>query len=133
MFSSALRERRSSLGKRCLFCGRFFVPDPRVGERQKACPREPCKKKRKAVAQRAWCENNPGYFQGRYPYVKQWRQQKKSSPMGSGQGVIQDKIPLSKPCLRLILLIPADKDGMIQDEILLRRQSRRTFVADGYG
>lgn len=47
--------------------------------------------------------------------------------------MIQDKIPLSKPWQRLILVIPADKDGMIQDEILLRRQSRRTFVADGYG
>ena len=121
------------MGKRCLFCGRFFVPDPRVGERQKACAREACKRERKAVAQRAWCEKNPGYFQGRYPYVKQWRQQKKLSSGGASQGVIQDKIPLSKPCLRLILVVPADKAGMIQDEILLRRQSRRTFVADGYG
>ena len=47
--------------------------------------------------------------------------------------MIQDKIPLSKPCLRLILVIPGGKDGMIQDEIRLRRQSQRTFVADGYG
>ena len=124
---------RSSLGKRCLFCGRFFIPDPRVGERQKACHRGECKKKRKRVAQRAWCDKNPGYFKDRYPYVKQWRQRRKSSLGPSGQGVIQDKIPLCKPCLRLILVIPADKDGMIQDEIRLRRQSRRTFVADGYG
>jgi hypothetical protein len=114
------------LGKRCLFCGQFFIFDPRVGKRQKACHREPCKKKRKAEAQRRWCENNPGYFHGRYPYVKQWRQQRKSD-----QGMIQDKIPPLEPCLRLILVIPGDKDGMIQDEIRLRRQSRRTFVADG--
>jgi len=119
------------LGKRCLFCGQFFIPDPRVGDRQKACHREPCKKKRKAVAQRRWCENNPGYFQGRYPYVKQWRQQRKSLLGVSGPGMIQDKIPPSKPLLRLILVIPGGKDGMIQDEIRLRRQSRRTFVADG--
>jgi hypothetical protein len=121
------------LGKRCLFCGQFFVPDPRVGERQKACHQEPCKKRRKTAAQRRWCQNNPGYFEGRYPYVKQWREQRKSSLRAPGPGMIQDKIPLSKPCLRLILVIPADKDGMIQDEIRLRRQSRRTFVADGYG
>ena len=121
------------MGKRCLFCGHFFVPDPRVGERQKACHREPCKKKRKSVAQRRWCEKNPGYFEGRYPYVKQWRQQRKSLLRAFGPGMIQDKIPLSQPCLRLILVIPADKGGMIQDEIRLRRQSRRTFVADGYG
>ena len=119
------------MGKRCLFCGQFFIADPRVGDRQKACHREPCKKKRKAVAQRRWCENNPGYFQGRYPYVKQWRERRKSELGLSGQPMIQDKIPLSEPCLRLILLIPGDKDGMIQDEIRLRRQSRHTFVADG--
>lgn len=39
--------------------------------------------------------------------------------------------PPSKPLLKLILLIPGDKDRMIQDKILLRRQSRCTFVADG--
>ena len=84
------------------------------------------------MAQRRWCENNPGYFEGRYSYVKQWREQQKLSS-GRALGMIQDKIPLSKRCLRLILVIPADKEGMIQDEIRLRRQSRRTFVADGYG
>jgi len=84
------------------------------------------------MAQRRWCENNPGYFEGRYPYVKQWREQQKLSS-GGVLGMIQDRIPLSKPCLRLILVIPADKDGMIQDEIRLRRQSQHTFVADGYG
>jgi len=85
------------------------------------------------VAQRRWCENNPEYFQGRYPYVKQWREQRKLPSGGTHPGMIQDKIPLLEPCLRLILVIPADKDGMIQDEIRLRRQSRCTFVADGYG
>ena len=109
------------------------MPDPRVGQRQKACHREPCKRQRKVVAQRTWCENNPGYFQGRYPYVRQWRQEKKLSSEGVDPGRIQDKIPPSKPCQRLILVIPAEKDLMIQDEIRLRRQSRCTFVADGYG
>jgi hypothetical protein len=132
MILSVLRGRRTSLGKRCLFCGEFFVADPRVGDRQKACHREPCKQKRKREAQHRWCENNPGYFQGRYPYVKQWRERRKFSKT-SGPGMIQDKIPPLKPSLRLILVIPGDKDGMIQDEIRLRRQSRRTFVADGYG
>ena len=93
--------------KRCLFCGRFFIADRRVGDRQKACHREPCKQKRKRVAQRRWCENNPGYFQGRYPYVQQWRERRKSSGT-SGPGMIHDKIPTSKPCLRLILVMPGD-------------------------
>jgi len=53
--------------------------------------------------------------------------------MGTHPGMIQDKIPLLEPCLRLILVIPGEKDGMIQDEIRLRRKSRCTFVADGCG
>lgn len=28
---------RSPKKKKCPFCGRLFLPDPRVGDRQKAC------------------------------------------------------------------------------------------------
>jgi hypothetical protein len=122
---------RSSLGKRCQFCGRFFIPDYRVGERQKACRREECRQARKHLAQKAWLAKNPGYFQGRYPYVKEWRQRKKATVRPSGPEMIQDEIPPSKPLLRLILLIPAEKEGMIQDKIVLQRQSRGTFAAYG--
>jgi hypothetical protein len=45
--------------------------------------------------------------------------------------MIQDEIPPSKPLLRLILLILGEKEGMIQDKIVLQRQSRRTFAAYG--
>jgi hypothetical protein len=45
--------------------------------------------------------------------------------------MIQDEIPPSKPLLRLILLIPGEKEGRIQDKIVLQRQSRRTFAAYG--
>ena len=119
------------MGKRCQFCGRFFIPDHRVGERQKACGRVECRQARKRLAQEAWCAKNPGYFQGRYPYVKEWRQRKKSAVRPSGPEMIQDEIPPPKPLLRLILLIPGEKEGMIQDKIVLQRQSRRTFAAYG--
>jgi hypothetical protein len=122
---------RSSLGKRCQFCGRFFIPDYRVGERQKACRRVECRQARKRLAQESWCAKNPGYFQGRYPYVKEWRQRKKAADRLTGAEMIQDEIPPSKPLLRLILLIPGEKEGMIQDKIVLQRQSRRTFAAYG--
>jgi hypothetical protein len=119
------------LVKRCVFCGRFFIPDYRTGKRQKACFREACKKARKQKAQREWVQKNPGYFQGRYPYVKEWRERRKSSVRTPGPEVIQDEIPSGKPWQRLILLIPADKEGRIQDKIILRRQSRCTFAAYG--
>jgi CDP-diacylglycerol pyrophosphatase len=109
--------------KRCLFCGRYFTPDYRVKDRQKSCGRPECKKARKKKAQEAWTEKNPGYFQGRYPYVKAWRARK----------MIQDEIPTKKPYVELVIRIPAKKKDMIQDEIVLKRVAPRTFAAHGYG
>ena len=118
------------MGKRCLYCGRYFVPDRRVGDRQKACGSEVCKRKRKQAAQRRWSENNPGYFKGRYDYVKEWRQRRKTCTCPPGK-MIQDEITASKSMKTYILLIPEGKTGVIQDEIILRRLDRSTFVAYG--
>ena len=49
--------------------------------------------------------------------MKQWREKRKASLGISGLPVIQDKTPPAKPLLRLILLIPGDKDQMIQDKM----------------
>jgi hypothetical protein len=110
--------------KRCLFCGRYFTPDYRVKERQKTCRRIECRKARKKETQKQWCEKNPDYFEGRYPYVKAWRQ---------GRKMIQDEIPQKNPYVELVIRIPAKKKDMIQDEIILKRLDSRTFAAHGYG
>lgn len=113
--------------RKCLFCGRFFVPDPRVGQRQKVCGRDVCKRKRKRLAHRFWCEKNPDYFKYHYIlYVKPWRQKRKSS-----QGVDKRRDSLGRAYLRLILPLTADWSGLIKDEIHLRRVDRRTFAAYG--
>ena len=118
--------------KRCLFCGRYFRPDPRVAQRQKACFRNRCKKARKQLAQSRWCERNSGYFQGRYWYVKQWRQRRKESGFLSQRKMIQDKIPVERslfqPLFKLILLVPGGlRREMIQDEIVLQRVAKVTL------
>ena len=59
--------------KVCRYCGNFFVPDPRVGNRQKACSIE-CQRLRKKENNRVFTEKNPGYWSERYEEVKQWRQ-----------------------------------------------------------
>ena len=74
--------------KSCYFCGRYFRTDPRVGERQKACRREPCRKARKILAQHRWTERN---FRGRYSYVKEWRARRKAA----AQPMIQDEMDMS--------------------------------------
>lgn len=115
------------MAKRCLFCGRFFVPDPRVKERQKACWRYECKRKRRALSQRLWCEKNPGYFEDHYiRYVKPWRERRRSS-----QGDDKRRDSFGGAYLRLILPITEDWRGLIKDEIHLRRIDQRTFVAYG--
>lgn len=111
---------------RCEFCGRFFVPDRRVGKRQRSCADAVCRTKRKQTAQKKWVAENPGYFSGRYEVVKQWRLQRRVA-----RAVIQDERPTAKPVLKLVFIVPAIKPEMIQDEIVLRRVAPTAFAAAG--
>lgn len=87
--------------KKCLYCGREFIADPRVGQRQKACSAQ-CQNLRKKDNNRQFSKNNPGYWCGRYGYVKQWRQkhpeyqrkwrQKRKQAILPDQGEIQAEI-----------------------------------------
>jgi len=63
-------EEKGSGQKRCFYCGRYFRPDNRVGERQKCCKDKACQAKRKKDAQKRWLEANPGYFKGWYELCK---------------------------------------------------------------
>jgi hypothetical protein len=64
-----VRRRRQ---KRCDYCGKLFIPDVRVGERQKACS-PACQRVRKKENNRAFRGRNPEYWLGRYEEVKEWR------------------------------------------------------------
>ena len=110
--------------KKCLFCGRFFAPDHRIKDRQKSCSNPDCKKKRKKASQDAWVKKNPGYFAGRYPYVKIWREKK---------AMIQDVISQTKRPQKLIFIVPDDMIQMMQDKMLFTRSGKRTFTVHGYG
>ena len=114
----------------CAYCGRYFVPDARAGDRQKTCQSEGCRRNRKQEAQRRWLAENPGYFRGRYDYVKEWRRRRRSNNGLPGK-MIQDARPPSNPMHRYILLIPEARAGVIQDEIVLRRLDGSTFAAYG--
>jgi len=58
--------------KRCCYCKRLFIPDPRVGERQKTCGDPLCQKAHKAKNNARWRRKNPDYFHNDYPRVKGW-------------------------------------------------------------
>ena len=60
--------------RKCWYCGRGFVADRRVGDRQKACS-VACQKLRKQENNRLYREKNPGCWKNHYEdYVKPWRQ-----------------------------------------------------------
>jgi hypothetical protein len=61
--------------KRCRYCGRLFIPDPRVGDHQVTCDDPHCKKTHKATNNARWRRRNPDYFRNDYPRVKQWLDQ----------------------------------------------------------
>ena len=48
-----------------MICRRWFVPDPRIGKRQRACRNPECQVARRKKTQAAWCAKNPDYFIGR--------------------------------------------------------------------
>jgi hypothetical protein len=48
--------------KPCRICGKWFRPDVRVGNRQRACGRPECQAMRRKRTQAAWRARNPGYF-----------------------------------------------------------------------
>jgi hypothetical protein len=58
------------LTKKCLFCGKYFVPDPRVGNRQKACRDEQCKKKENKLLKRFGVKITQGILRADTPMLK---------------------------------------------------------------
>jgi hypothetical protein len=111
--------------KRCVYCGRFYRPDPRTRKTQKSCSDAKCRAQRKKESQRKWVEANPGCFRGRYVKVKEWRKRHPDYQRLWRKKVreIQDEIPPSEPVKTMVLVIP-DKmlKNEIQDEIRLVRQ-----------
>lgn len=68
--------------RKCLVCGGVFMPDPRVGSKQKVCGQETCRKERKRRANARWQTANRGYrdqkkmrlWAADYPgYGRAWR------------------------------------------------------------
>ena len=122
--------------KRCIYCRQSFKPDPRVGDRQKSCKERRCQKRRKGESQKRWVEDNPGYFQGRYAYVREWRKRNPDYQRlwrATRRDEIQDEMPPENPVITIRLVMPEIWPvGEIQDEIrLVRHCECGVFVAGG--
>ncbi len=57
--------------RRCPGCRRLFVADPRVGDRQRTCGRNSCRRQHKNEYDRQWRDRHPEYFRGCYEQQKE--------------------------------------------------------------
>lgn len=120
--------------KRCVYCGRYYRPDPRARRQQKSCTDPTCRAKRKRESQRRWVEANPDYFKGRYVNVKEWRKKYPDYQRLWRKKVreIQDGIPPAEPVRTMVLVIPEKMlHDEIKDEIRLVRQCGCGFYVAG--
>lgn len=100
----------------CRICRKWFTPDPRLGDRQKTCGKERCKRKWHAKKCDEWNKKNRSYFQAIYL----------SSKLESSKTLSQSDIcpppfsnpdknfPIRPPSSRSSLQLPED---VIQDVI----------------
>lgn len=58
----AAKSPRTRRKRPCSICRRWFLPNPRVGARQKCCSNKDCQKQRKARNQASWHRRNPDYM-----------------------------------------------------------------------
>lgn len=60
--------------KRCIICGKWYLPNPRTAKTQKTCSDPACRRERKLRADKAWLAKNPGWTVGRRVKTRQWSQ-----------------------------------------------------------
>ena len=119
----------------CVSCGRYFVVDARIGERQKCCGSAACQKKRKRMRDKVWRRKNPEYFLGRYEVVKSWRlahpgYQKRRRCKKARE--IQAQIPSESPIKSMRLHLRCKwRLGEIQAQIVRVTQVGQAFWVDG--
>lgn len=125
--------------KSCAICHEPFVPDARVGERQLVCSKLSCQQERKRRAQRRWLAKNPGYFQGRYPYVKEWlaahpgylkqyRARKKVQAQGCSPD-IQDELTFSKDYMLAALNNTLDIQNELTAKITISKKQLKVLTS----
>lgn len=109
--------------RRCRICNRLFLPDPRVGNRQRACGRAECQRERHRLACHEWRKKEQPALEG----------ERLRCRLGVHQDelrlkVVQDECGLKvkviiEECLRLVLAGVRDEcPSIILDQ---RRESLR--------
>ena len=100
--------------KPCCICRKWFIPCPRLGDRQKTCGHEACKAERKRRVQAEWARKNADYWTER-------RLREQAARLESG-----DSKPANKPPPSGLQKLPV---SYIKDEIGAPALAILTFLA----
>lgn len=58
--------------KRCIICGKWYIPCRNTWKHQKCCGNKKCVKELKSRANKSWCKRHPGYAKSRKLKVQAW-------------------------------------------------------------
>ena len=61
-----MAKKTRSSKRPCRICGKWFVPNPRLGERQKTCGTDVCKQRWHTAKCAEWNSQNRAYFKEIY-------------------------------------------------------------------
>jgi len=61
-----MEQKTRSRKRPCRVCGKWFMPNPRLGDRQKTCGADTCKQQWHAAKCAAWNKENRAYFKEIY-------------------------------------------------------------------
>lgn len=96
----SMRVRRKA---RCLYCSKSFIPNPRLGPRQKTCGCKKCKRLQNLAAQKRcerknhddYCQNRKDWRSNHSSYWKNWR---KDHPDYVARNRVQSRLRKTKVC-----------------------------------
>ena len=111
--------------RKCKYCKRLFLPDPRNAKRQKYCSKPACRKASKASSQKRWLQKpeNRDYFRGpdNVERVQRWR---KAHPGYWQQKQKNKQTALQDPLNQQLTENINDKDDFashaLQDSLILQ-------------
>lgn len=102
---------------RCQYCSKLFRPDPRVGKRQRACSKRDCQNRRQAENREDWLRRHAGYFAGRGPEHRRYREE-----ISSGE-----RVPVRRPMPKQN---PDTGEQSEQEEISIQAQIQQGVTSD---
>jgi len=122
---------KSNIIKYCVICQAPFHPDRRVENRRIVCDKTECQRQKASQNQQRWSEQNPGYFKGRYPKLKDQilanKRKKAPSKRQPKLGIQDDLTPNNNSLLNLLENVKSIQDDITDKITISKLQLQRSL------